>query len=81
MGYRHESLPGVLEYILRYLGLQPELRPCTGVPIVISDSMLWAVLEPFRGANLRTPDQYWARSPEVLRRFIRTLLRVEPLNL
>jgi hypothetical protein len=29
-----------LEYVLRYLGSQPELGPCTDVPIVIPDSML-----------------------------------------
>jgi hypothetical protein len=72
---------GGLRYVLRYLGSQLELGPCTGVPIVIPDSMLWAVLEPFRGANLRTPDQYRAWSPKVLWRFFRTLLRAEPLTL
>jgi hypothetical protein len=40
MGYHHESLPGVLRYVLRYLGSQPKLRPRTGIPIVIPDSML-----------------------------------------
>jgi hypothetical protein len=33
--------PGGLGYVLRYLGLQPELEPCMGVPTVIPDSMLW----------------------------------------
>jgi hypothetical protein len=28
-------------YVLRYLGLQPEIGPCTGVATVIPDSVLW----------------------------------------
>jgi hypothetical protein len=40
-------------------------------------------MEPFRGANLRTPDQYWAWSPYVLRWFFLSPtvgLAFEPLN-
>jgi hypothetical protein len=29
-----------LGYVLRYLGSQPELGPCMGVPTAIPDSML-----------------------------------------
>jgi hypothetical protein len=32
-------------------------------------------------SSVRTPDQYWTRSPKVQRRFVRTLLRAEPLNI
>jgi hypothetical protein len=38
-------------------------------------------MEPFQGANLQTPDQYWARSPRVLWWFFYTLPRAEPSNL
>jgi hypothetical protein len=40
---------GGLEYVLRFLGSQPKQGPCTGVPTVIPDFVLWAVMEPFRG--------------------------------
>jgi hypothetical protein len=32
---------GGLGYVFRYLGSQPELGPCMGIPTVIPDSMIW----------------------------------------
>jgi hypothetical protein len=50
MGYHHELFPGVLGYVLRFLGSQPELRLCTVVPIVIPDSaLLGQFWSPFEG--------------------------------
>jgi hypothetical protein len=43
--------PRGLGYVLRYLRLQPELGPCTGVPTVIPNSVLSAVMETFRGPS------------------------------
>jgi hypothetical protein len=47
----------------------PSLDHLTDVPRVIPRSACSrAVVEPFRGASLRTPDQEWARSLSALRR-------------
>jgi hypothetical protein len=47
----------------------PSLGHVTDIPRVIPHSACsGAAVEPFRGANLRTPDQEWARSPSALGR-------------
>jgi hypothetical protein len=45
----------------------PSLGYVSNVPMVIPRSVSKAAVNP-SGANLRTPDQYWARSPSSLRR-------------
>jgi hypothetical protein len=45
----------------------PSLGYVSNVPMVIPRSASEAAVNP-SGASLRTPDQYWARSPSTLRR-------------
>jgi hypothetical protein len=63
MGHHHESLLGVLGYALRYLGSQPEPRPCTGVPIVIPDSALWGRFEALSRGQPSNPRSVLGSGP------------------